>query len=147
MASLPGYLSLKLLFTLGLIGVGAGLLERLMRPGQDGRKPFAFVFLPFLIIVCAGVASLVFGQPMAWGRMIFGMHWAACLLCIRDRDLFLWGIRCTQVVLPGESKRRSQLVMAESPNSDRIAFAQSCFGNRTAHVPSGEKPRKFTTSE
>ena len=79
---LPGYLTLKLLFTLSLIGVGAALLERLMRPGQDGRKLFAFLFLPFFIVVCAGVASLVFGQPMAWGRMMFGMHWATCLLCI-----------------------------------------------------------------
>src|SRR5206468_2707185 len=48
---LPGYLALKLLFTLSLIGVGAVLLERLMRPGQDGRKLFAFVFLPFLIVI------------------------------------------------------------------------------------------------
>jgi len=79
---LPGYLTLKLLFTLSLIGVGAALLERLMRPGQDGRKLFAFLFLPFFIVVCAGVASLIFGQPMAWGRMMFGMHWATCLLCI-----------------------------------------------------------------
>ena len=79
---LPGYLTLKLLFTVSLVGVGAVLLERLMRPGQDGRKLFAFVFLPFIIVVCAGVASLVFGQPMAWGRMIFGMQWATCLLCI-----------------------------------------------------------------
>src|SRR5258708_9444130 len=79
---LAGYLTLKLLFTLSLIGVGAALLERLMRPGQDGQKLFAFVFLPFFIVMCAGVASLVFGQPMAWGRMIFGMQWATCLLCI-----------------------------------------------------------------
>jgi hypothetical protein len=79
---LPGYLTLKLLFTLSLIGVGAALLERLMRPGEDGRKLFGFVFLPFFIVICAGVASLVFGQPMAWGRMIFGMQWATCLLCI-----------------------------------------------------------------
>jgi len=60
-----GYLALKLLFTLSLIGVGATLLVRLMRPGHHGRKLFAFLFLPFLIVVCTGVASVVFGQPMA----------------------------------------------------------------------------------
>src|SRR5260221_8396248 len=54
---LPGYLTLKLLFTLSLIGVGAALLERLMRPGQDGRKLFVFLFLPFFIVICAGVRS------------------------------------------------------------------------------------------
>jgi hypothetical protein len=79
---LPGYLTVKLLFTLSLIGVGGALLERLMRPGQDGRRLFAFVFLPFIIVICAAAASLVFGQPMAWGRMMFGMQWATCLLCI-----------------------------------------------------------------
>ena len=78
----PGSLALKLLFTLSLVGVGSALLVRLMRPGQVGQKLLAFVFLPFFIVVCAGVASLVFGQPMAWGHMIFGMQWATCLLCI-----------------------------------------------------------------
>jgi len=79
----PGYLALKLLFTLSLIGLGATLLGGLMHPGQDGQKLFAFVFLPFLIVACAGIASLVLGWwPMAWGSMIFGMQWATCLLCI-----------------------------------------------------------------
>jgi hypothetical protein len=32
--------------------------------------------------------------------------------------------------------------MAESPTCDRIAFAYCPPGNRTAHVPSREKPRK-----
>jgi hypothetical protein len=78
----PGYLALKLLFTLSLVGIGAALLLRLMRPGQDARKRFAFVLLPFLIVACAGVVSLRLGEPMAWGRMIFGMQWGTCLLCI-----------------------------------------------------------------
>src|SRR5258708_13478966 len=71
---LPGYLTLKLLFTLSLTGVGATLLERLMRPGQDGRKLFPFVFLPFFIVLCAGVPSLDFVHPTPSLHMIFRMH-------------------------------------------------------------------------
>jgi hypothetical protein len=78
----PGFLALKLLFTLSLVGVGAALLVRLMRPGQDARSLFPLTFLPFLVVACAGVVALAFGQPMAWGRMIFGMQWVTCLLCI-----------------------------------------------------------------
>jgi len=78
----PSYLALKLLFTIGLVGIGAMLLTRLMRPGQSGRKQFTLVVLPFFLIAGAGIIALAFGEPMAWGRMLFGMHWVTCLLCI-----------------------------------------------------------------
>ena len=78
----PGYLVLKLLFTISLVGLGALLLTRLIRPGQSGRKQSTLVVLPFLMIAGAGIIALAFGEPMAWGRMLFGMHWITCLLCI-----------------------------------------------------------------
>lgn len=78
----PGFLALKLLFTLSLVGVGAALLVKLMRPGQDARKLFQLTLLPFLVVTCAGLIALAFEQPMAWGRMILGMNWVTCLLCI-----------------------------------------------------------------
>src|SRR5882724_4722586 len=43
------FLALKLLFTLSLIGMGAALLTRLARPGQEGRRLFTLIFLPFLV--------------------------------------------------------------------------------------------------
>ena len=78
----PGYLALKLFFTISLVGLGAMLLVRLMRPGQGGRKQFGLALLPFLMVAGAGIIALAFGEPMAWGRMLFGMHWVTCLLCI-----------------------------------------------------------------
>ena len=78
----PGYLVLKLLFTISLVGLGATLLARLMRPGQSDRKQFTLIVVPFLMIAGAGMIALAFGEPMAWGRMLFGMHWVTCLLCI-----------------------------------------------------------------
>jgi hypothetical protein len=76
----PGYLVVKLLFTISLVVLGAMLLTRLMRPGSGERNTPA-VF-PFLMIACAGIIAVAFGEPMAWGRMLFGMHWVTCLVCI-----------------------------------------------------------------
>jgi len=77
-----GFLVLKLLFLLSLIGSGAALLSRLIRPGQDGRRLFALVLLPFLAIGLAGVVRLAIARPAAWGSMILGTQWATCLFCI-----------------------------------------------------------------
>jgi len=78
----PSYLVLKLVFTISLVALGAMLLTRLMRPSQSGPKQSTLVILPFLMIAGAGMIALIFGEPMAWGRMLFGMHWVTCLLCI-----------------------------------------------------------------
>jgi len=45
---LPGYVALKLLFTLSLIGVGAASLDRLMRPGQEGAQTLRVCVSSFL---------------------------------------------------------------------------------------------------
>ena len=76
------FLALKLLFTLSLIALGTLLLARLARPGQSGAKLSTLTFVPFLIIAAAGVTALGFHGPMAWGKMLFGMNWLTCLLCI-----------------------------------------------------------------
>jgi hypothetical protein len=78
----PSYLILKLLFTISLVALGGTLLTKLMRPGQSERKQSTLVVLPYLMIAVAGIIALIFGKPMAWGRMLFGMHWVTCLLCI-----------------------------------------------------------------
>jgi hypothetical protein len=77
-----GFLALKLLFTLILIGAGTGLLAKLIRPGQDGRKLYTLLFLSFLAVGLAGVVALAL-QPAAVGHaMILGGHWGTCVVCI-----------------------------------------------------------------
>jgi hypothetical protein len=93
-----GFLALKVLFTLSLIGVGAALLIQLIRPGQDGRKLFRFIFLPFLVAGIAGVVALALEPPAAWDRMILGTEWAMCLYCIPlfaivPFALLIWALR------------------------------------------------------
>lgn len=76
------FLALKLAFTLSLIGAGAALLLRLMRPGRDSRGLLALIFLPFGALVAAAIAALAIGEPAARSGMIFGMEWQTCLVCI-----------------------------------------------------------------
>jgi hypothetical protein len=71
-----------LAFTLGLVAAGASFLMRAARPVEPGRRPLTIVGLLFLAIVSAGIAALLLAHPSAWGGMIFGPQWAACLFCI-----------------------------------------------------------------
>jgi len=76
-----GFLGLKLLFALGIIGPGVAYLMRLMHPGRDARRPFAVLLLPFGVIALAAVAAMLAG-PSATRASIFGTQWALCLVCI-----------------------------------------------------------------
>ena len=76
------FLLLRLVFTFSLIAIGASFLARLVRPGQRTGKLAALTVLPFLVMVAGGTIAIGFGGPMAWGRMLFGMNWMTCLLCI-----------------------------------------------------------------
>jgi hypothetical protein len=73
---------LALAFTLGLVAAGAGLLIRSARPGEPGRKLLVLIGLLFLAIFLAALVTLLVTHPAAWGGMVFGPQWAACLVCI-----------------------------------------------------------------
>jgi hypothetical protein len=79
-----GFMALKLLFTLSLIGTGTVFLIRSMSPGRGSRKPFLMVFLPFLVIGSAGLVALALAAANSGScsRMMMGMRWQTCLLCI-----------------------------------------------------------------
>src|SRR6266853_262882 len=77
-----GFLALKVLFMLSLVGVGTALLSKLIHPGQEGRKLFTFIFLPFLAAGLAGIVALAHEPSAAWHPMILGTQWVTCLYCI-----------------------------------------------------------------
>jgi hypothetical protein len=86
-AAAPGgaFSALKLMalaFTLGLVAAGASLLIRSARPGEPGRKLLVLIGLLFFAIFLAALVTLVLADPVAWGGMVFGPQWAACLACI-----------------------------------------------------------------
>jgi hypothetical protein len=77
-----GFKMLAVAFTLALAAVGTRFLTRAVRPGKPGRKPLILIGLLFFAILSAGIVALALAPPAAWGEMIFGPQWAACLLCI-----------------------------------------------------------------
>lgn len=77
-----GFVALKVLFMLILIGAGTALLAKLIHPGQDGRTLYKVIFLPFLVIGFAGLVALALEPAAAWRRIILGTDWAMCMYCI-----------------------------------------------------------------
>ena len=77
-----GLTALALTFPLGLVAAGASFLIRAARPGNPGRRPLVVIGLLFVAILSAGFVALFLTHPDAWGGMIFGPQWAACLICI-----------------------------------------------------------------
>ena len=79
------YFGLKVLalaFTLSLVAAGASFLVRAARPGEPGRRPLILIGLLSLVLLSAGIATLFFTHPTAWGGLVFGPQWAVCLICI-----------------------------------------------------------------
>jgi len=77
-----GFLVLKLLYMLSLIAIGVALLVKLNRPGQNDQKLFRLLFVPFLSAALAACIVLVLEPSRNWDRMILGVGWVTCLVCI-----------------------------------------------------------------
>ncbi len=79
---LSGYIAVRLIFSLILIGAGTVLLTKLIRPGQDGRKSYAVILASFVALGVAGTGALMIQRSAAWGHMVMGTDWVMCVLCI-----------------------------------------------------------------
>ena len=74
--------AMTLAFTLGLAAAGVSFLLRSARPGQAPRWPLLLIGAIFLVLLATGCAALASADAAAWQGMIFGSHWATCLLCV-----------------------------------------------------------------
>jgi len=93
-----GFLALKLLFMLSVIGAGTALLMKLIRPGQEAQKLSRFLFLPFLAAGLVGIVALALQPLSSWDRMILGTEWVTCLFCVPlfavlPFALLIWALR------------------------------------------------------
>jgi hypothetical protein len=75
------YLTIKLTFAIGIVGLATTYLMRLARPGGE-RRMSLLVAVPFLIVVILASISLGSAPPAHWDRMIVGDEWLECLLSI-----------------------------------------------------------------
>jgi len=79
------WVAAKLLFALSVIGTGAPLLMRSIRPGRENATHWTLLLLPFLAAIVLALAMLLLGRPHAWRGMLLGatpVSWARCLICI-----------------------------------------------------------------
>jgi hypothetical protein len=76
------YLTIKLTFAIGIVGLATTYLMRLARPGGERRMSLLLVAVPFLIVVILASISLGSAPPAHWDRMIVGDEWLECLLSI-----------------------------------------------------------------
>lgn len=75
------WVAVKLLFALSVIGTGALLLNKSMRPGLEGETNWALIFFPFLAALAVAFAVLL-GQPQAWREMLRGAATVSSLRCL-----------------------------------------------------------------
>ena len=77
-----GFVAVKLLFAVTVIGAGLAFLGTAVRPGKDARTGFQLAFVPFIVISVAAVVEPVLGLSTGPHPMAMGTHWLLCLYCI-----------------------------------------------------------------
>ena len=75
------WVAVKLLFALSVIGTGALLLNRSMRPGLEDATNWTLVLFPFLAALAVAFAVLL-GQPQAWREMLRGATTISSMRCL-----------------------------------------------------------------
>jgi hypothetical protein len=76
------YLTIKLAFAIGIVGLATTYLMRLARPGGERGMSLFLIAVPFLIVVILASISLGSAPPAHWDRMIVGDEWLECLFSI-----------------------------------------------------------------
>jgi hypothetical protein len=76
------FLFVKLVFTVGIVGLALVYLTKLARPGGERRMQSFIVALPFLAIIALAAISLGLAPRAHWDTMILGDDWLECLLSV-----------------------------------------------------------------
>ena len=78
------WVALKVIFALSVVGTGALLMYRSIRPGLENVTRWSLAFVPFLVAIAAAVA-IAFAEPQTLTAMLRGattISWVRCLSCI-----------------------------------------------------------------
>lgn len=75
------WVAVKLLFALSVIGTGALLLNKSMRPGLEDATNWTMVLFPFLAALAVAFAVLL-GQPQAWRELLRGATTVSSVRCL-----------------------------------------------------------------
>jgi len=86
------FLTMKLAFAVGTVGLALVYLTRLSRPGGEPKTPSFLVAIPFLVVVFLAAISLGFAPSSHWDQMIVGDQWLECLVSIPIIAIVPFGI-------------------------------------------------------
>ena len=122
------FLALKLLFSLSLLGVGAGLLAKAVRPGRDTAKPFRLIALPFAAAIIVAAALLALGPRAGWMSLPPKIMWAGPLVCIplfavAPLGVLIWALRKGA---PTNLRRTGAIAGLVAGATGASAYAFSC---------------------
>jgi hypothetical protein len=75
------WVAVKLIFALSVIGTGALVLNRSMRPGLEDATNWTLILFPFLAALAVALAVLL-GQPQTWRELLRGATTVSSLRCL-----------------------------------------------------------------
>jgi hypothetical protein len=75
------WVAVKLLFALSVIGTGAPLLNRAIRPGLEDATNWLLVLFPFLAVLAVAIMVLL-AQPHAWRELLRGATTVSSVRCL-----------------------------------------------------------------
>jgi hypothetical protein len=75
------WVAVKLLFALSVIGTGALLLNRSMRPGREVETNWKLILFPLIAALAVALAVLL-GQPQAWKELVRGATTVSSMRCL-----------------------------------------------------------------
>lgn len=81
------WVAVKLLYSLSVIGTGARLLNRSIRPGLEDKTNWALIVLPFLVAIAVALTMLL-GDPPAWRVMLRGATTVSPVRCLLSIVIF-----------------------------------------------------------
>lgn len=75
------WVAVKLLFALSVIGTGAPLLNRAIRPGLEHATNWLLVLFPFLTVLAVAILVLL-ARPHAWRELLRGATTVSSVRCL-----------------------------------------------------------------
>jgi hypothetical protein len=122
------FLTVKLCFAVGVVGLALVYLTRLARPGGERAAPSFLVAMPFLVIVLLAAISLGFAPSSHWSKMIVGDEWLECVLsvpiiAIVPFAIAIWAVRRTA---PTDLSRTGAFAGLIAGGVSAMAYALHC---------------------
>ena len=129
-------LALKIIFTIGVLGLASTYLIRFARPGGERRAPLMLLALPFVAIMALAAISLASAPHSHWNAMILGDQWLECLLSIPviaivPFAVIIWAVR---QAMPTDLRRAGALAGLVAGALSATGYALHCVDDSVPFI-------------